>query len=120
MGKQRMGVLNRWAWIGRVEPDGSAVGSCRKVNKLLKMLSARRGRRVLGEFEYEIEHLADVLGEIGNVGVEGAVIDGEETDLVVLERHELGEVGCADFVQVFGCPFSPREQEKFYLDEGKG
>ena len=84
------------------------------------MLSAGRGRRVLGELEYEIEYLANVLGEIGDVLVERAVIDGEETDLVVLKRHELGEVRCADFVQVFGCPFPSRDQEKFYLDEGDG
>ncbi len=84
------------------------------------MLSTRRRRRALGEFEYQIEDLADVLGEIGNVVVETAVIDSKETDLIVLKRHELGEVGCADFVQVFGCPAPSRKQEQFYLDEGDG
>src|SRR6266480_5321688 len=108
---QGMNVLYRQSRISRVEPDGSAVRPRRKVNELLKVLSAGRRRRPLGEFEYEIKHLSDVLGEIGNVGVERAVIDGEETDLVVLQRHELGKVRRPDFVQIFGCPASSREQE---------
>ena len=58
-------------------------------------------RRVLREFEYEIEHLSDVFGKIGDVFVERTVIDGKELDLVVLERNELGEVRRADLVQIF-------------------
>src|SRR5882724_5366698 len=114
-----MDVLHRQAWIGLVEPDRSAIRRRCKVNELLKVLLAWRGWRVLGELEDKIEDMADVLGEIGNVFVERAVIDREETDLVVLKRHELREVGCADTVQVFGCPASPRAQEQFYLEEGK-
>src|SRR5205823_12961870 len=98
-----MDGLDRQAWIGRVEPDRSAVCPRRKVNELLKMLSAGRGRRILGEFEQEIEYLTDVLGEVRNIGVECAVIHSKETDLVILERHELGKVRRADFVQIFGC-----------------
>src|SRR5712672_127924 len=97
-----MDVLNRQTRISGVEPDRSAVRPRRKVNELLEVLSAWRGRRGGGELEDEIEDLSDVLGEIGNVGVESAVIHREETDLVVLQRHELGEVRRANFVQVFG------------------
>src|SRR5260370_20245691 len=113
-----MDVLNRQAWICLVEPDRSAGRRRSKVNELLKVLSAWRGRRVLGEFEYKIEDFSDILGEIGNVRVEAAIVDGKETDLVVLKRHELREMGRADAVQVFGCPAPPRAQEQLYLDEG--
>src|SRR5438105_13837407 len=106
-----MKLLQRQSRISRVETDVSANRTGRKVYELLKVLSAGRRRRALGEFEYEIKHLSDVLGEIGNVGIERAVIDGEETDLVVLQRHELGKVRCAYFIQIFGCPASSREQE---------
>src|SRR5205814_3132728 len=111
IGDQGMNVLHRQSRVSRVEPDRSAVRPGRKVDELLKVLSAGRRRRALGEFEDKVKHLSDVLGEIGNVGVERAVIDGEETDLVVLQRHELGKVRCAYFVQIFGCPASSREQE---------
>src|SRR6267154_1007634 len=111
IGDQRMNVLHRQSRISRIEPDGSAVRPGRKVDELLKVLSAGRRRRALGEFEYEIKHLSDVLGEIGNVGIERAVIDGEETDLIVLQWHELGKVRRAYFVQIFGCPAPSREQE---------
>src|SRR5258708_2022231 len=88
-----MDVLNRQARICLIEPDGSAVCPRREVNEFLKVLSTRRRRRALGEFEYQIEDLADVLGEIGNVVVETAVIASKETDWIVLKRHELVEVG---------------------------
>jgi hypothetical protein len=65
-----MDVLNRQAWICLVEPDWSATRRRSKVNKLLEVLSAWRGRWVLGEFEYEIEDLSNVLGEVGDVFVE--------------------------------------------------
>ena len=71
-----------------------------EVNELLEVLSAGRGRRVLCEFEYQIEDVSDVLGEIGNVGVKAAIVDGKETNLVVLERHELREVRCANGIQI--------------------
>jgi hypothetical protein len=54
-----------------------------------------------------------------DVLVERAVIDSEETDLVVLQRHELREVGCADLVQVFRRPVAARAQDQLNLDEGK-
>ena len=114
-----MDVLNCQAWICLVESNGSAARPRRKVNELLEVLSAWRGRWVLGEFEYQIEDLSDILGEIGNVRVEAAIVDGKETDLVVLKGHELCEVRRADGVQVFGCPAPPCEQEQFYLGEGK-
>src|SRR5882724_8117133 len=111
IGDQGMNVLHRQSRVSRIEPDGSAVRPGRKVYELLKVLSARRRRRALGEFEDKVKHLSDVLGEIGNVGIERAVIDGEETDLVVLQRHELGKVRRAYFVQIFGGSASSREQE---------
>src|SRR6266404_5276047 len=114
-----MDVLNRQARICLIESDGSAVRRRRKVNELLEVLSARRGGRVLGKLKYKIEYLSDILREIGNVGVERAVVDSKKTDLVVLERHELCEVGCADAVQVFGCPVPPGSQEQLYLGERK-
>ncbi len=67
----------------------------------------------------KIEDRSDVFGEIGNVFVERAVIDRKETNLVVLQRHELREVRCADFVQIFRRPVLPRAQEQLYLDEGE-
>src|ERR1700692_4166931 len=113
-----MDVLNRKPRIGLVEPNRGAVCSCRKVDELLEEFSAGRGRRVLVELEYEIEDLADVLGEVGDVLVEEAVIYGEETNLVVLQRHELCEVRCADLVQVFRRPTAPCAQKQLHLDEG--
>src|SRR6266849_8219911 len=98
-----MDVLNRQAWIGLVEPDRRAARRRRKVNELLKVFSAWRGRRVLGEFEYEIEDFPNVLGEVSNIFVKRSVIDSKEANLVVLERNELSKVGCANRVQIFGC-----------------
>src|SRR5450432_3500114 len=114
-----MDVLNRKARICLIEPNRSAVCSRGKVNEFLQMLSAWRGRRVLSEFEYKIEDRSYVFGKIGNVLLERAVIDGEETDLVILQRHELCEVGCADLVQVLRCPMPPRPQDQLNFDEGK-
>src|SRR5438132_13041636 len=99
-----MDVLNRQAWICLVKPNGSATRRRSKVNELLEVLSAWRGRRVLGEFEYKIEDFSDILGEIGDVRVKAAIVDGKETDLVVLKRNELREMGCAGAVQCSGCP----------------
>src|SRR5438128_3130 len=113
-----MDVLNRQAWICLIEPNRSATRRSSKVDKLLEVLSAWRGRRVLGEFEYKIEDLSDILGEIGNVRVKAAIVDGKETDLVVLKRHDLCKMRRADGVQVFGYPAPPRAQEQLYLDEG--
>src|SRR5882757_8491144 len=113
-----MDVLNRKAWICLVEPDRSAVCARRKVNELLEVHSAWRGRRVLGELENEIEDRSDVLGKIGDVFVERAVVDRKETNLVVLQRHELCEVRRADFVEVFCCSVPTRAQDQLNLDEG--
>src|SRR6266478_3056302 len=70
VGDQGMNVLNRQSRIGLIEPDRRAVCARCKVDELLEVFSARRGRRVLGEFEYEIEDLSNILGEVGNVFVE--------------------------------------------------
>src|SRR5437773_6754809 len=114
-----MDVLNRQARVGLIKPDRSAARRRRKVDELLEVLSAWRGRRVLGELEDEVEDLSDVLREIGDVLVEGAVIHGEETNLVVLERHKLREVWRADGVEVFRRSSPSRAQEQLDLDEGK-
>ena len=114
-----MNVLNAQAGIRLVEPDRLSVCSRCEVNKLLEVFSAGRRRRVYAEFEYQIEDLSDVLGEVGDVRIKGAVIYSKKTNLVILERHELREVGRADLVQVVGCPASPRTQEQLYLGEGE-
>src|SRR5436190_23102852 len=114
-----MDVLDRQTGISLVEADRSAVCPSSKVNELLKVLSAGRRRRILRELEDEIEDLADVLGEIGDVFVERAVVDGEKTDLIVFERNELGEVRRANLVQVFRGPAAPRAQDQLYRDEMK-
>src|SRR5271169_919838 len=114
-----MDVLNRQARICSVEPDRSAVRSRREVDELLQVLPARRWRRVLREFKDQVEHFPDVLCEVGNVRVERTVIHGKETNLVVLERHELREVRRTDLVQVLGCPATSRAQQQFYLEKGK-
>jgi len=72
-------------------------------------------RRVLREFEYEIEHLSDVFGKIGDVFVERTVIDGKELDLVVLERNELGEVK-PTLSRSFVVPL-PRAQDQLHGDK---
>src|SRR5262249_11745366 len=113
-----MDVLNRQAWICLVEPNRLAARRRSEVNELFEVLSAWRGRRVLGEFEYKIEDFSNILGEIGDILVERAVIDGKETDLVVLKRYELREMGCTDGVEILGCAAPPRAQEQLYLDEG--
>jgi hypothetical protein len=38
---------------------------------------------------------------------------------VVLQRHELGEMGRADAVEIFARPVPPGDQEQFYLSEGQ-
>src|SRR5260221_11846707 len=114
-----MDVLNRKTWIGLVEPDRSATCFRRKIYELLQVLSAWRGRRVLGELEYEIEDLANVLGEIGNVLVEGAVVDRKEPDLVILEWNELREMRRADLVQVFRRAAPANAQDHFDLGKSK-
>src|SRR5882762_3947528 len=113
-----MDVLDTQAWIRLVEPDRSAIRSRCEVNELLEILSAGRRWRALGELEQQIENLPDILGEICDVLVERTVIDREETNLVVLERHELRKVRGADFVEIFGCTVSPRAQDELYFDEG--
>ena len=103
-----MDVLDRQAWIGGIEADRRAVGRRREVDELLEVFPARRGRRILGEFEDQVEDLPDVLGEVRDVFVERAVIDGEESDLVIFKWNELSKVRRADFVEVFRGPAAPR------------
>ena len=90
--------------IGLIEPDRRAVRPAAKSMNSWRCFPARRRRRVLGEFEYEIEDVPDILGEVGDVLVERSVVDGEEPDLVVLQRHELREMRRADGVQVLVIP----------------
>src|SRR5271167_4937861 len=92
IGDQGVNVLNAQARIRLVEADRRSVCSRCEVNKLLQVFPAGRRWRVYAEFEYQIEDLSDVLGEVGDVGVKGAVIHSKETDLVVLQRHELREM----------------------------
>src|SRR5260370_10310161 len=114
-----MNVLHRQTWIRLVEPDRSAVRSRREVNKLLKVLSAGRGWSALGELEKKIEDRSDVLGEIGDVLVERAVVYREETDLIVFQLDELCEMGCSDFVEVLRRSAAPCPQDQFHLYECK-
>src|ERR1700733_8968233 len=114
-----MDVLNRQARIRLVKPDGSAIRPSGEVNELLKMLSAGRRRRAFREFEQKIEYLSDILREIGDVLVEVAIVDGEETDLVVLQRHELREVGRADGVQVCRYPAPPGAKKQLRFKKGE-
>jgi hypothetical protein len=111
-------VLHAQARIRLVEPDRLPIGSRREVNELLEKLSAWRRWRILGELEYQIENLSNILGEVGDVLVEGSVIYGKETNLFVFQRNELCKVGCADFVQVCGRSMSPSPKEQFYLCTG--
>src|ERR1700755_1871115 len=110
-----MNVLNAQARIRLVEADWRSVCSRCEVNKLLKVFSAGRWRRVFAEFEYQIEDLSDVLGEVSDVRIKSAVIHGKKTNLVVLERYELREVGRADLVQVVGGSASPRVQQQLHF-----
>src|SRR5271169_2757712 len=102
-----MNVLNTEAGIGLIESDRGPAGACGEVGEFLKMLAARRGRRILREFEDEVEHFADILCKVGDVFVERAVINREEPDLIVFERHELGEMRSTG-VEVASDPAPPR------------
>src|SRR6266566_6401423 len=114
-----MNVLNCQAGVGLIEPDRGSARSGREVNELLEVLSAGRARRVFGELEYEVKDLSDILSKVGDVLLEGAIVDREEPDLVVLERHELGEMGRADGIQIFCYPMRSRAQQQLYLYEGQ-
>src|SRR5271165_3202409 len=96
-----MDVLDAQARISLVKADRSTVCSLRKVDEFLQVLSARRGRGSLGELKQEVEDFPNVLGEVSDIGVEIAVIDGEEPDLTIFERQKLREVRRAHAVQVF-------------------
>src|SRR5216683_8062403 len=117
VGDQRVDVLDRQPRIRLIESDRSAARSRCEVNELLQVLSAWRRRRALGKPEDKIEDLSDVLGKVGDVFVERAVIDRKEADLIVLERYELREMRRADGVQVFRRPFPARAQDQLYSDE---
>src|SRR5450631_921726 len=114
-----MDVLDRQTGISLIEADRISVGPSGKVNKLLQVLSARRRRRVLRELEDEVEYLPDILREIGDVFVERAVVDGKESDLVVLERNELGEVRRSDLIQIRRGALAPRPQDQLHRHEVK-
>ena len=59
------------------------------------------------------------LGEIGDVLVEGAVIDGKEADLSFPRGTNCAKCGVPTVARSFVCPVRPRTQQQFYLDEGK-
>src|SRR6266853_1040867 len=92
VGDKRLDVPIAQARISLVEADRSPVRSPSKVDELLQVLCARGRRRILGEFEDDVEDMADVLGEVADVVVERAVVHGEEAQLLVLEGHELREM----------------------------
>src|ERR1700730_11844735 len=110
-----MDVLNRKTWIGLVEPDRSATCFRRKIYELLEGLSAWRGRRVLGEFEYEIEDLSNVLGEVGDLIGERTAVDRKKPDLVIIERNNSCEMPCDDLVQVFRRSATANSQDQLDL-----
>ena len=53
------------------------------LGKRLGILGSRRGRRVNGELEYQVEGRSELLGKILRVFLEIAVIDGKKAELVV-------------------------------------
>src|SRR5450432_2995584 len=108
-----MDVLHRQFWIGRVEPNRSAIRAGGKVDELLQVLSTWCWRRAHGELEDQIENLADVLGEVGNVGIERTVIHSEETNLVVLKRHELRKMGVPTLSRSFVVPLPRARRSSF-------
>src|ERR1700739_425093 len=70
---QSVNILNTQPGICLVETDRNEIDPLPKVDELLNVLATRRGRWILGEFEYKIEDRTDVFGEIGNVLVKGTV-----------------------------------------------
>src|SRR5208283_784671 len=64
---QRVNILNTQPGICLIKTDRNEVDPLPKGDELLNELAAGRGRRILREFEDEIEDRADVFGEIGNV-----------------------------------------------------
>ena len=65
-----------------------------------------------------IKDFPDVLGEVIDVLVERPVVDGKETDLPVLQGHELGEVRRADLVQVSAnLADHPRRSSSLHFNE---
>jgi hypothetical protein len=72
-----MNVLHGQAGIGLIEADGCPARRYREVDEFLKMLAARRWRRIFRKLEDYIEYLSDILREVGDVFVEGAIVDGK-------------------------------------------
>src|SRR5260370_40225353 len=98
-----MNILNAQARIRLVEADRCSVCPRCEIDKLLKVFSAWRRRRVSAEFEYEIEDLAGVLGDVGDVGIKGTVIYVKRTNRVFLKRTELPGLGRTELAQYLGC-----------------
>jgi hypothetical protein len=69
IGDKGVNVLNAQARIRLVEADRRAVCSRCEVKKLLQVFSAGRRWRLYAEFEYQIEDLTNVLGEVGDVRI---------------------------------------------------
>src|SRR5271163_4330057 len=119
VGDQRADILDAQAGIGLIERNRGAARARGEVDEFLKMSPARRRRRILGEFEYEVEHAADIFREIGDVFVEGAIVDREEADLIVLQRHELRKMRRADGIEIVGGSTASRAQQQLDFDEGE-
>src|SRR5271166_2795201 len=114
-----MDVLNRQAGVGLIEPDRRPARRRCEINELLKVLPARRGRQVLGEFENQVKDMPDVFRKVRNVLVKRAIVDGEKADLIILQWNKLREMRRTDGVEVFLGPTCPRTLDQFDLDEGK-
>src|SRR5438093_11476482 len=96
-----MNILDAQPRIRLIEPNRSTVRASGKVYELLQVFPARRWRRIFREFENKIENGPDVFSEVSDIFIERAVIHREESNLIVLQRHELGEMRCAYRSQVF-------------------
>src|SRR5436305_7681120 len=88
VGDQRVNVLDAQAWISLIEPYWHSAGARREIDEFLEMHSTRRGWRVFREFEDEVEHRTDIFRKVSDVFLERAVMDREEADLIILQRHE--------------------------------
>lgn len=91
-------VLNLQARIGSIEADRGKVVRLHPLGKRLSILGSRRGRRVNGEFEYQVEGWPELLCKILRILLERTVIDGKEADLVVRELYEVGEMHGANLI----------------------
>ncbi len=78
--------------IGAVEPDGRIVVLQRPLIERLGVLRDWGGRPALDVREDCVEEHRSLLGEVLDVLLEVTVVDGEEGQVVVLERHPMSEM----------------------------